>query len=90
MLYGQPALLQEFVNEAREHLALVGEDILNLEKEGSDKLQDRIDRLFRAMHSVKGGAAVIGCQQRKSFRPSRIQQRNETSLRLKGGAQQVT
>jgi two-component system chemotaxis sensor kinase CheA len=67
MLSGHPELLQEFVNEAREHLALVGEDVLNLEKEGSVNVQDCIDRLFRAMHSVKGGAAVIGCQQIKEL-----------------------
>ena len=64
---GDPALLQEFVNEAREHLAIVGEDVLNLEKGDSGNVQERIDRLFRAMHSVKGGAALTGCQHIKKL-----------------------
>src|SRR5262249_44045647 len=57
------AVLQEFVNEAREHLATVGADLLALEKVGVAEARDGLDRLFRAMHSVKGGAGLVGCRQ---------------------------
>src|SRR4029077_14572340 len=55
-----PALLDEFVGEAREHLAAVGADLLALE-EGDLDPAPRLDRLFRAVHSVKGGAGLTGC-----------------------------
>jgi two-component system chemotaxis sensor kinase CheA len=61
MASGNVALLNEFVSEAREHLAGVGEDLLALEKGGADEWQPRLDRLFRAMHSVKGGASLVAC-----------------------------
>jgi two-component system chemotaxis sensor kinase CheA len=60
---GNQALLHEFISEAREHLAAAGADLLALEKDGAGEAQSRLDRLFRAMHSIKGGAALAGCRQ---------------------------
>jgi two-component system chemotaxis sensor kinase CheA len=57
------ALLNEFVSEAREHLATVGDDLLALEKAAGDEARECLDRLFRAMHSVKGGASLVACRQ---------------------------
>ncbi|RNC72316.1 MAG: chemotaxis protein CheA [Desulfuromonadales bacterium] len=46
-----------FVAEAREHLDLMGGDILALEKEAGNA--ERIDSLFRNAHSIKGMAASM-------------------------------
>jgi two-component system chemotaxis sensor kinase CheA len=59
----ETAVLHEFANESREHLGTVNDDLLHLEREGAEKTGGRIDRLFRAMHSVKGAAALVGCTQ---------------------------
>jgi two-component system chemotaxis sensor kinase CheA len=55
-------LIFEFVSEAKEHLANVGDDLLGLEQRQDDATRYRIDRLFRAVHSVKGGAGFFGCR----------------------------
>jgi two-component system chemotaxis sensor kinase CheA len=55
-------LIYEFVGEAKEHLANVSDDLLALEQSKDDTSRYRIDRLFRAVHSVKGGAGFFGCQ----------------------------
>ena len=51
---------EEFASEAREHLASAGSDLLALEKDPADGPKARIDRVFRGMHSIKGGAAFLG------------------------------
>ena len=51
---------EEFASEAREHLASAGSDLLALEKDPADGAKARIDRVFRGMHSIKGGAAFLG------------------------------
>jgi two-component system chemotaxis sensor kinase CheA len=53
-------MLNEFLSEAKEHLANVTDDLLALEKVSPDTLRYRIDRLFRAMHSIKGAAGFFG------------------------------
>jgi two-component system chemotaxis sensor kinase CheA len=55
-------LIYEFVGEAKEHLANVSDDLLALEQGKDDSSHYRIDRLFRALHSVKGGAGFFGCR----------------------------
>ena len=53
-------LMYEFVSEAKEHLANIGDDLLALEQRKDDSARYRIDRLFRSVHSVKGGAGFFG------------------------------
>jgi HPt (histidine-containing phosphotransfer) domain-containing protein len=59
---GGPSLIYEFVSEAKEHLANVGDDLLALERRQDDSSRYRINRLFRAVHSIKGGAGFFGCR----------------------------
>lgn len=59
---GDPSVIYEFVSEAKEHLANVADDLLALEKRDGEATRYRIDRLFRAVHSVKGGAGFFGCR----------------------------
>ncbi len=50
-------VLQFFVPEAEEHLQVVTECLLALE---SKPTPDEVNRLFRAMHTIKGSAAQVG------------------------------
>jgi chemosensory pili system protein ChpA (sensor histidine kinase/response regulator) len=52
-------ILEFFVPEAEEHLAVVTECLLSLE---ANPGTEQIHRLFRAMHTVKGSAAQVGLQ----------------------------
>src|SRR5262245_33373229 len=48
-----------FVTEATEHLEALGQDLVQLEKDGASAA---IDSMFRHAHSVKGMAASMGLE----------------------------
>lgn len=52
------SLLEEFLEESREHLARMEQDFLLLEK--GECTPDVIHRLFRAVHTVKGSSGFFG------------------------------
>lgn len=52
-------LLQQFITEASEHLASVEDDILEFERLGEHTDPGTVNRLFRAIHTVKGGAGFL-------------------------------
>jgi two-component system chemotaxis sensor kinase CheA len=52
--------LTAFLEEAREHLDQVERDLLALESGGRAGDPDLVHRVFRAVHSIKGGAAFLG------------------------------
>lgn len=56
--------LVEFVSECREATDLAVHDVLNLEQ-GHD--QDSVDRIFRALHSIKGNASMFGLMALSEF-----------------------
>ena len=51
-------LIPEFVEESLEHLKNIEEDIMIIEQGSADS--DLINRVFRAVHSIKGGASFLG------------------------------
>jgi two-component system, chemotaxis family, sensor kinase CheA len=53
-------LLAGFLEEAREHLATIEPDLLQLESNPGDN--ETINRLFRSVHSIKGGAGFFGLE----------------------------
>jgi two-component system chemotaxis sensor kinase CheA len=53
-------LLQEFINESREHLADIESDLLVVEGSGADIDEVLINKVFRAAHSIKGGSGFFG------------------------------
>jgi len=53
-------ILQSFVEESQEHLAGIESDLLRLEAAGADIDGERINRVLRAAHSIKGGAGFMG------------------------------
>jgi chemotaxis protein histidine kinase CheA len=62
----QPAsLMNEFRNEAADHLAVLDAELLKLEREPSDA--ERVRRMFVAAHSIKGGAAMLGLDEIKDL-----------------------
>lgn len=54
----QQKILGYFIEEAKEHLETIEQGILELGSVIEDK--ERVNELFRAAHSIKGGAAMLG------------------------------
>ena len=54
------SIIESFLIEAGEHLQSLNKGLLSLEKSPSD--MDLIDELFRAAHTLKGSAAMMGFQ----------------------------
>lgn len=51
------ALQEQFVTEARELIRQATDDLIALEREGASP--ERIDRVFRVFHTLKGSAGVV-------------------------------
>lgn len=54
----QQQIMGFFIEEAKEHLDTIEQGMLNLEATLADS--EQMNELFRAAHSVKGGAAMLG------------------------------
>lgn len=52
--------LQAFKEESHEHLDGIEGDLLAIEEAGADIDQELVNKVFRAMHSIKGGAGFLG------------------------------
>src|SRR4051794_19496950 len=51
----------EFVTQAREHLAVLEQVLLTLEEpEAGAEVRERVDRCLRLVHSIKGDAGFLG------------------------------
>jgi two-component system chemotaxis sensor kinase CheA len=57
------ALLAQFLEEAKENLAYLDENLDSLE----NAQDDDINALFRAAHTLKGGAGLVGCEDIKEL-----------------------
>ncbi len=55
-------LLQMFLEESREHLDGIESDFLEIEEMGEDVDSELVNSVFRAIHSVKGGAGFLGLE----------------------------
>ena len=51
-------ILSQFVQEANELLEVLSENLIKLEKNKTDK--EVINIVFRAFHTIKGGAGFLG------------------------------
>jgi chemosensory pili system protein ChpA (sensor histidine kinase/response regulator) len=54
----QKRILGYFIEEAKEHLNTIEHSLLNLQSAVDDA--EMLNEVFRAAHSVKGGAAMLG------------------------------
>jgi len=52
--------LQIFLEDAREHLSGIEKDFLAIEAAGTAVDVDLVNKVFRAVHSIKGGAGFLG------------------------------
>jgi two-component system chemotaxis sensor kinase CheA len=52
--------LQMYLEESVEHLADIETDLLAIEEAGSDIDEDLVNKVYRAAHSIKGGAGFMG------------------------------
>jgi len=53
------SIVSDFVAESREHLNTIEPDLLAMEQSGADLSANVINRVFRAIHSIKGGAGFL-------------------------------
>ncbi len=67
MSAGDDETLKAYINESLEHLAGIETDLLEIEKAGSDIDVERVNKVFRAAHSIKGGAGFIGLDNIKTL-----------------------
>jgi two-component system, chemotaxis family, sensor kinase CheA len=56
------SLLNEYLAESREHLANIESDLLTVESAGANIDETLVNKVFRAAHSIKGGAGFFGLQ----------------------------
>ncbi len=61
------SIIAEFVAESREHLSVVEPDLLAMEDLGAKVSQEVINRVFRAIHSLKGGAGFFSFESLKKL-----------------------
>jgi len=52
-------LILEYLAESREHLATIETDLLTIEQAGAAIDEQLVNRVFRAAHSIKGGAGFF-------------------------------
>ncbi len=67
MAISSEELLQTFVEEATEHLSTIENDFLAIERAGDNIDMVLINKVFRAAHSIKGGAGLIGLNHLKDL-----------------------
>ncbi|EMS77766.1 hybrid sensor histidine kinase/response regulator [Desulfotignum phosphitoxidans] len=51
-----------FAEESLEHLASIEEDLIRIEKKDMGPDRERVNKVFRAVHSIKGGSGFLGIQ----------------------------
>ena len=55
-----PEIVQDFQAEALDHLSAIEQDLLMMEESPEAADADCLDRVFRAIHTVKGSAGFLG------------------------------
>src|SRR5450631_3293557 len=60
-------LVLEYLTESREHLATIETDLLSIEQSGAAIDEQLVNRVFRAAHSIKGGAGFFDLLQIKEL-----------------------
>ena len=59
MKHGDDEGLQLFIEESREHLCGIEADLLAIEQGGENAPEQIVDKVFRAIHTVKGSASFF-------------------------------
>jgi len=72
-------LLQMFIEESKEHMEGIEADFLDIEEMGEDIDSDLVNKVFRAIHSIKGGAGFLGLDNIKEL--SHVMENNLNLIR---------
>ncbi len=64
---GDEETLKAYIDESLEHLTGIETDFLEMEKAGSDIDVEQVNKVFRAAHSIKGGAGFMGLENIKTL-----------------------
>ncbi len=56
-----------FIQESKDHLDGIEDDLLAIEEAGSEIDLERVNKVFRAVHSIKGGAGFLGLEKVKEL-----------------------
>ncbi len=67
MIFLDDELLQEYVTECREHLSEIESQLLALEEGGAQVDEELVNKVFRAAHSIKGGAGLLDLRKLKEL-----------------------
>jgi two-component system, chemotaxis family, sensor kinase CheA len=59
--------LHLFIEESQDNLSGIENDLLKIESDGADIDLDLVNKVFRAVHSIKGGAGFLGLTQIKEL-----------------------
>jgi len=70
-------LVQDYLAECREHLSTIEADLLEIERGGAQIDEPLVNRVFRAAHSIKGGAGFFDLAKIRE-----LAHRTETALDL--------
>ncbi|MBN2342519.1 MAG: chemotaxis protein CheW [Deltaproteobacteria bacterium] len=60
-------LIEIFIEESKEHLEGIEDNLLTLEEQGENIDDDLINKVFRAIHSIKGAAGFFGLDATKTL-----------------------
>lgn len=60
-------LIEIFIEESKEHLEGIEDNLLTLEEQGENIDDDLINKVFRAIHSIKGAAGFFGLDSTKTL-----------------------
>ena len=80
-------LLEELIIESQEHLSAIEPDLLALEKDvDGAETEDRVNRIFRGIHSIKGGCGFLGIETVQNL----THQMESALMRVRSGKLAVT
>ncbi|MCF6268245.1 MAG: hybrid sensor histidine kinase/response regulator [Melioribacteraceae bacterium] len=55
-------LLEEFISESKEHLSTIEDDFLELEQQKDNPDDKLVNKIFRAIHTIKGTSGFFGLE----------------------------
>ena len=64
---GDDEILDLFFEESAEHLEGIESDLLHMEKSGENVDIEMVNKVFRAMHTIKGGSSFFGLTKIKNL-----------------------
>lgn len=67
MIFEDDETLRMYIEESMDHLSDIENDLLAIEEAGADIDEELVNNVFRAAHSIKGGAGFMGLSKIKEL-----------------------